>query len=232
MRLYDVEADARRVFDLIAGGGIAIVPMHVGYAIVSATSQASRRIFEAKRRRPSKLNAITGSPELHRDLHLVDDRARAVVDAITRKYDLPLGTVAPCRMDHPMLRKLDADVLEQTTSEGTIAMLMGGGPFLDVLGRLSYENDLAVVGSSANLSLQGTKFRVEDIEPEVLAVADEVIDYGLMRWACYGKSSTMIDLRDYRVVREGACFDLICDLLQRHFGVALQPAVGRRPDLL
>jgi tRNA A37 threonylcarbamoyladenosine synthetase subunit TsaC/SUA5/YrdC len=221
MRLYDYESDARRVFDVIAGGGIAIVPMHVGYAVVGGTSAAIRTIFAAKRRRPSKLNAITGSPELHRDLHVVEERAHAVVDAITRRYDLPLGAVAPCRTAHPMLRKLDPDVLDQTLSDGTIAMLLGGGPFLEVLGRLSWENDLAVVGSSANISLQGTKYRVEDIEPEVLAVADVVIDYGLMRWACYGKSSTMLDLRDFRVVRRGACFDLIEDLLARHFGIRL-----------
>lgn len=221
MRLYDYEADARRVFGVIAGGGIAVVPMHVGYAIVGATSAAVRRIFAAKRRLPSKLNAITGSPELHRDLHIVDERARSVVDAITRKYDLPLGAVAPCRLDHPMLRKLDADVLRQTLDGDTIAMLLGGGPFLEALGRLSWENDLAVVGSSANISLKGTKYRVEDIEREVLEVADVVIDYGLMRWVCYGTSSTMLDLRDFRVVRKGACFDLIADLLERHFGIRL-----------
>lgn len=221
MRLYDCEADARRVFGVIAQGGIAIVPMHVGYAIVGAASDAIRRIFAAKRRLPSKLNAITGSPELHRDLHIVDERARTVVEAITRKYDLPLGAVAPCRLDHPMLRRLDADVLQQTLNGDTIAMLLGGGPFLEALGRLSWENDLAVVGSSANLSLRGTKYRAEDIEPEVRSVADVVVDYGLMRWACYGASSTMLDLRDWRVVRKGACFDLIEDLLERHFGIRL-----------
>lgn len=221
MRLYDYRCDAHRAFEVIAGGGIVIVPMHVGYAIVGGTSAAIRRIFAAKRRQPAKLNAITGSPELHRDLHIADERAREVVDAITRKYDLPLGTVAPCRVDHPMLQKIDPDVLAQTLSDGTIAMLLGGGPFLEELGHLSWKNDIAVVGSSANISLQGTKFRVEDIEPEVIAVADLVVDYGLMRWACYGKSSTMLDLRDFRVVRKGACYDLIEDLLRRHFSIRL-----------
>src|SRR3972149_8479195 len=113
MRLYDVESDARRVFDVIAGGGIAVVPMHVGYAIVGGTSGAIRTIFAAKRRQPSKLNAITGSPQLHRDMHLVDERAHRVVDAITRQYDLPLGAVGPCRLRPPWLENLHADVREQ-----------------------------------------------------------------------------------------------------------------------
>lgn len=222
MRLFDYESDAARTFEVVARGGIAIIPMHVGYAVVGATSDAVRRIFKAKRRTPSKLNAITGSPEMHRDLHRLDERARAVVDAITQKYDLPLGTIAPAHLDHPMLAKLEPEILAQSTHEGTIAMLLGGGPFLDTLGRLSYENDLAILGSSANVSLNGTKFRVQDIEPEIIAVADVVFDYGLMRWCAYGKSSTMIDFRDYRVVRTGACFDLISDLVQRHFGITLR----------
>ena len=222
MLLFDYEADARRAFDVVAGGGIAIIPMHVGYAIVGATGDAVRRIFRVKQRKPSKLNAITGSPELHRDLHVIDERARAVVDAITVKYDLPLGTVAPARLDHPMLRRIDPEILAQSTLDGTIAMLLGGGPFLNRLGRLSYEHNLAVLGSSANVSLSGTKFRVADIEPEIVAAADVVFDYGLMRWAAYGLSSTMLDLRDFSVVRKGACFDLISDLVERHFGIALR----------
>lgn len=222
MQLFDYESDARKAFDVVAGGGIAVIPMHVGYAIVGATGDAVRRIFQVKQRKPSKLNAITGSPELHRDLHIIDARAREVVDAITVKYDLPLGTVAPARLDHPMLRRIDPDILAQSTLDGTIAMLLGGGPFLNTLGRLSYENNLAVLGSSANVSLSGTKFRVADIEPEIIAAADMVFDYGLMRWAAYGLSSTMLDLRDFSVVRKGACFDLISDLVQRHFGIPLR----------
>ena len=222
MLVFDYEADAKKAFEVVAGGRIAIIPMHVGYAIVGATGDAVRRIFRAKRRTLSKLNAITGSPELHRDLHIADARAREVVDAITLKYDLPLGTVAPARLDHPMLRRIDPDILAQSMHAGTIAMLLGGGPFLNALGRLSYENNLAVLGSSANVSLSGTKFRMADIEPEIIAVADIVLDYGLMRWVAYGLSSTMLDLRDFSVVRKGACFDLISDLVLRHFGITLR----------
>ena len=74
---------------------------------------------------------------------------------------------------------------------------------------------------AANLSLQGVKFRVSDIEPDIVEAADIVIDYGLMRWNRYAKSSTMIDVGDMRVVRYGSCFDLIDDLLRRHFDITL-----------
>ena len=92
---------------------------------------------------------------------------------------------------------------------------------LDTLARIGFADGRLIIGSSANVSLQGVKFRVADIEPDIVEAADIVIDYGLMRWNRYAKSSTMIDVGEMRVVRHGSCFDLIDDLLRRHFGVTL-----------
>jgi len=44
-----------------------------------------------------------------------------------------------------------------------------------------------------------------------------------MRWANYGRSSTMINVDDFSVVRYGSCLDLINDVLQRHFDFSLPP---------
>ena len=51
-----------------------------------------------------------------------------------------------------------------------------------------------------------------------------MIDHGVMRWACYGKSSTMLDVNEMKVVRHGIGFDLIQDRLKRQFGIALPDA--------
>jgi tRNA A37 threonylcarbamoyladenosine synthetase subunit TsaC/SUA5/YrdC len=223
MRLYDYEADARRVFGALAKGGIGIIPTDVGYVILGMAPEAIWRIFEVKRRKPEKLNAMCGCREMHLALHDLPDERRKIVSAITEAYDLPLGTVARARLEHPALAGLRRDVLDQTTHEGTIAMLMNAGPLLDTLARIAFAENRLVIGSSANLSLRGVKFRAEDIEPEVRSAADIVIDYGLMRWNRYAKSSTMINVSDLTVVRYGSCFDLIDDLLRRHFGITLPP---------
>ena len=223
MRLNDIEADARRVYDVLVEGGIGIIPSDVGYVILGTTSEAIWNIFKVKRRKPEKLNAMCGCAEMHRDLHVLPEDRRAIVSAIIDTYDLPMGTVAPARMDHPALAALEADVLDQTTDNGTIAMLLNAGPILDTLARIAFTEDRLVIGSSANLSLQGVKFRAQDIEPEVREAADIVIDYGLARWNRYGKSSTMINADAMRVVRYGSCFDLIDDILRRHFDIALPP---------
>lgn len=221
MTFYDYEADAKRAYDVVDRGGLAIIPCDIGYAIVGATPEAIGKAFAAKQRAPSKLNALTGCRALHLAVHDVDARGREVVRAITEDLDLPLGTVARYRPEHPLMRKVPAAVLAQSTKAGTVAMLVNAGRFLEALGWLSYLNERPIIGSSANVSHRGVKFRVEDIEPEVRDAADLIIDHGLMRWACYGKSSTMLDVNEMKVVRHGIGFDLIQDRLRRQFGIAL-----------
>ena len=107
MTVLNLRADAEQAMDVMAGGGIAILPNDVGYSLIAAHRPALRRIFETKKRAPSKLNAMLGDDALHRELHVVSARGRAIVQAITQDYDLPLGLIAPCRTDHPLLRALD-----------------------------------------------------------------------------------------------------------------------------
>ena len=223
MSFQDYERDARRVYATLLESGIGIIPTDVGYVILGIAADAIWKIFEVKRRKPDKLNAMCGCAEMHRDLHVLEDGRRAIVSAIVSDADLPMGTVAPGRLDHPALASLDEDVLDQTTDEGTIAMLLNAGPLLDELARIAFADNRLVIGSSANVSLRGVKFRVGDIEPEIRAAADIVVDYGLSRWNRYGRSSTMIEVARMRVVRYGSCFDLIDDLLRRRFGISLPP---------
>ena len=68
----DVERDAERAFAVLERGGIAILPMSVGYSAIGGSAAALRRIFETKRRTPSKLNAMLGDLALHRELHVLD----------------------------------------------------------------------------------------------------------------------------------------------------------------
>jgi tRNA A37 threonylcarbamoyladenosine synthetase subunit TsaC/SUA5/YrdC len=147
-----------------------------------------------------------------------------VVRTITEELRLPLGTVARYRRDHPILAGVPAEILAQSTKDGTLAMMVNGGPFADALGWLSHIHNLPIIGSSANTSMKGVKFRVQDIEPEVRQAADHVFDYGLMRWMSYGESSTMLDVSAMKVVRHGIGFDLIRDALQRRFGIELPAA--------
>ncbi len=220
----DIPADARRAFDALKAGGIAIFPVDVGYTIAGGSAPSLQRIFQAKGRAPTKLNAMVGDLRIHDELHQLPGRERAMVRCLTEDYDLPLGVIAPYRADHPLIARLDPAALVGSTRDGTVAMLVNAGPFHRELCRLSLEELHPVFGSSANLTNTGTRFRVDDIPADLLDLADVVVDYGLRKYHRYQRSATLIDFRTMAVVRVGSCYELIADVLRRHFGVELPPA--------
>lgn len=110
-----------------------------------------------------------------------------------------------------------------STKGETLLMLLNAGRFHAAITRLSARRGTLLFGSSANLSMHGTKFRVEDMEPEIRAIADVVVDHGLMKYHSWACSSTLLDCETLEVIRAGSCYDNIADILRRHFQVDLPP---------
>jgi tRNA A37 threonylcarbamoyladenosine synthetase subunit TsaC/SUA5/YrdC len=226
MPVLDIAGDARRAVDAVAAGGVVIIPTEVGYAGIGGNEAALLRFFQAKGRGAHKRNAMIGSLGIHEEVHDAPPRAREMVRALVEDYDLPISAIAPFRAGHPLLRKLGEDALAASTEGGTVAMLMNVGRLEAEMARLSLEENQPLFGSSANLTGTGPKFRAADIQGEILGCAELVIDYGLQKYHRYRRSSTMIDFTTMEVVRIGACYELIGDVLGRHFGVELPPDPG------
>ena len=64
--LEQLRADAARLFDALAGGGIGIVPLDVAYAVVATTPVGIRRIFATKQRSYEKPSGMFGNWRLSR----------------------------------------------------------------------------------------------------------------------------------------------------------------------
>ncbi|MEI6116538.1 MAG: Sua5/YciO/YrdC/YwlC family protein [Burkholderiales bacterium] len=221
MGILDISGDAQRAFSALQKGGIAIFPVDVGYTIAGGSQESLLRIFNTKGRQATKLNAMVGDMEIHRSLHLLGQRERDMVSTLTEDYDLPLGVIAPYDKRHPMIGRLDPASLAGSSREDTIAMLVNAGPFHAEICRLSREEGFPIFGSSANLTNTGTKFRVQDIPLQLLEIADVVVDYGLRKYYHYQRSATLINFETMDVIRVGSCYDLISDVMRRHFGIEL-----------
>ncbi|KAJ5333753.1 uncharacterized protein N7506_007536 [Penicillium brevicompactum] len=215
------KADAKKVFKVLKDGGIAIIPMNVGYGIIATDPAALDCIIDAKRRKPHKRHAIIGSYSLHCELHILPPREASIVKLLTVDLDLPIGVVAPYRHDHPMIQRLAPDHLDRTVLDETLAILVNAGELAEEVSRLASIEELVVMGSSANITGKGAKIVVDDIEAEILKVADIVIDYGKQKFHHPRASSTMIDFRKIDVLRCGACYDVIQDSLWRFCGIKL-----------
>jgi tRNA A37 threonylcarbamoyladenosine synthetase subunit TsaC/SUA5/YrdC len=218
---FDVAGDAARAFAVLRSGGIAIVPNDIGYSILGGSPAALATIFRTKGRQASKRNAMVANADWHRAVHRCSTRGREIVQAITVEYGLPLGCIAPYRVDAPAIQSCPSETLRDSSVDGTLVMLLNAGRFHAALTALSFKAGFMLFGSSANLSLSGTKFCVEGIQPEILGIADLVIDHGLQRYHPYAASSTLLDVETLQVVRHGSCFPDIAYILKRHFGIAL-----------
>ena len=170
--------------------------------------------------------------ETQRELHDLDRRAQDMIEAVAVDYDLPLCAVAPYRADHPLLKNLTADMLKGSTANGTISLYFNAGIFPAELCKLARAANQIMLGSSANLTGTGQRFRVSDVQPGVCAIADLVIDYGLCRYHIYKRSATIINFAKLEVVRMGACYEQIADILKRHFDweIPADPGLGENPS--
>ncbi|MDQ8018687.1 MAG: Sua5/YciO/YrdC/YwlC family protein [Bordetella sp.] len=232
MPSIDIAGDARRTLDIIKNGGVAIVPNDTGYACCGGSMDPLQKIYATKQRGGHKRNAMAADLETQRELQTLSPRAQEMVEALVVDHDLPLGVIGGFRPDHPLLRQLGDEAVRASSAVGTIGILLNAGPFHRALTRLSREEVVPLFGSSANLTGTGTRFRVEDIQPELRAIADITIDYGLRRYHVYRRAGTLINFDTLQVIRMGACYELISGVLKRWFGVDLpeDPGVEALPS--
>lgn len=232
MPSIDIAGDARRTLDIIKNGGVAIVPNDTGYACCGGSMDPLQKIYATKQRGGHKRNAMAADLETQRELQTLSPRAQEMVEALVVDHDLPLGVIGSFRPDHPLLRQLGDEAVRASSAVGTIGILLNAGPFHKALTRLSREEVVPLFGSSANLTGTGTRFRVEDIQPELRAIADITIDYGLRRYHVYRRAGTLINFDTLQVIRMGACYELISGVLKRWFGVDLpeDPGVEALPS--
>ena len=216
-------ADVGALMDVLADGGVAIAPLDVAYAILAATPQGIRRIFDAKQRSYEKPSGMFGNYAISAALHIMADEKHAMVREMVEQVALPFSVVAPFREDHPFLSTVDPFVLQSSSKAGTLDMLLNAGQMHDEIAAQAWRRGMPVFGSSANLSLSGSKYRLDDIDQVVRAAADIAYDYGLSQYANHqGRSSTIIDFRDYSVIRVGVRFKDLRRAFKDRFGVTLQ----------
>jgi tRNA A37 threonylcarbamoyladenosine synthetase subunit TsaC/SUA5/YrdC len=220
--LPNTKRDALAVFQTLQAGGIAIMPTEVGYGLMASSTEAIVRAFAAKKRKPGHPQGLIGSYELHRELHILSDEKFEMTRVLTEDLDMGIGIMAPYKADHPLLQKLTPETLASATKNGTLGMFVGGGSILRELDRLNYEAEQLMVGSSANITGQGQKFRVEDIEDEIKEAADIIVDYGLQRYHVYGRASIAFDFGEMKILRKGSCYELFRERLKKFWGVELE----------
>src|SRR5258707_9232260 len=129
----DISGDAQRIKDVILGGGVAILKGDVGYGMLTATPKAAGKTFDVKRRAAHKRHGMLGCADFRCEAQVLDQTKHDMIDAITIDYDLPLGVIAPVRLDHPVIKSIEPEAFRASSVDGTMAMLHNNGALSDEL---------------------------------------------------------------------------------------------------
>jgi len=218
-----LQADVALLLDTIAAGKVAIAPLDVAYAVNACTESGIRAIYAAKKRSYEKPGGLFANVEMSRAIHIMEDWKRDLAEAIAREENIPFSIVAPFRAQHEFFSRVEPFVMESSTKAGTMDMLLNAGQFHNEIARQSWKRGMPVFGSSANTSLQGSKYRYEDIEAPVREAASVYFNYGVSKYANpLGHSSTIIDFRDFSVIRVGVVFERVAAAFRKHGKVELR----------
>ncbi|KAJ5182390.1 hypothetical protein N7492_000006 [Penicillium capsulatum] len=213
----NAKRDAAEAFAILQAGGTIIAPMDVGYTVMSASVEGIEKLFAAKKRQPGHTLGVIGTYASHLQLHDLPPEKYNITRTLTEELGMTIGVIAKIKDSARQL----LPCLDQVTKNNTLGIAISEGPFQRELGRLNDENHQLVIGSSANVTGQGQKFVVSDIEPEILAAADLIVDYGRQKWSLYGRAGTVIDVENERVLRIGANYEGIREKLTAWFGWTL-----------
>lgn len=217
----DIEA-GRQIFRTVSDGNVGIFRTDVGYAVVGQSAQAIERIFTHKKRSYDKPCGCFGSLELFGELIDCSSKAADFVSRVIEDHGLPLSIVGRYRPDHPVIAKADPFAIKHGTKGGTIDLLMNAGPIHDEIARNALATGRGVFGSSANISLSGSKYDFDSIEPELRAAVDLALDGGATKYSNpNGFGSTIIDLDTFVPFRIGIMFDEIRAIARTELGIEI-----------
>lgn len=212
-QLPNAKRDAAEAFATLQAGGVIIAPTDVGYGMMSASVEGIERMFVTKERKSGHTMGIIGTYALHTKLHDLPAEKYNVTQTLAEELGITIAVVATVKDSTRDLLPPQGNLMKNDT----LGIAICEGPFQRELGRLNDENHQLMVGSSANLTGQGQKFAVADIEPEIIAAADLVIDYGRQKGSVYRRAGTVLDLDNERVLRIGANYEVIREKLMAWF---------------
>lgn len=201
-----IDADARKMYDLLDAGGLALARTSTGYGLVAMRSDAVRRIYALKGRSAQKPCVTVGT------MTILDDVARPL-EAATRSWlagavgRWPMAVIAETNPRSALLSSWEPFVASQCTKGATIATFFGVGDLIASAATLAHHRSQLIVGSSANLAGTGNNYTIDAVPDVIRRAVDLEFDYGEAPFTSDARlASTILDLTRGTFQREGVAF--------------------------
>ena len=152
-------------------------------------------------------------------------RDKDLVRCLTQDHDLPLSVIAPYTVEHDLAahgRVRRDPPWDQGRHDGLASQRRRAA---HELARVSWEAATPLMGSSANVSLAGSKFRLADVEESVKQGSDFVLGYGTSKYindhGIGGADHRAADVEGPAL--RGGLFEKQAEIVKKQFKVELTP---------
>lgn len=201
-----IDADARRMYTLLADGGLALARTNTGYGLVAMKSDAVRRIYALKGRSAQKPCVTVGTMAILDDVATgVETETRGWLSRAVARW--PMAVIARTNRRSALLSGWEPFVASQCTKADTIATFFGVGDLIARTATIAHEHGQLIVGSSANLAGTGNNYTLDAVPDSIRSAVDLEFDYGVAPFTSDRRlASTILDLTLGTFQREGVAF--------------------------
>lgn len=209
------QQDLDQAYAVVQASGLLLIKHDIGYGLTGHSERSIRLMFELKGRSPQKPCVVPGNATVLQSLcPFIHPMAWEWVWAQAAWTILAvIDTLDP---RSPLWLSLPPWVRQHTNRNGSVAVFLKPGEFVEALVERAVSDGKLLVGSSANLSGHGNTFRPDDLAPSLIEGADLFFDHGVARYENPERmATTMIDLRTLQVVRRGVNYTPLNAELER-----------------
>ncbi|MBO0819460.1 MAG: Sua5/YciO/YrdC/YwlC family protein [Nocardiopsaceae bacterium] len=190
-------------------GGLILVKGDIGYGLFGITKSAISKMYEAKGRSLTNPCIFIGSLDVLDEIAVIERPEVREWIGKTAAWTT-LAVVLPARMSSPCLAEMDPWVRERSVTNGSLAVFLRTGPYIDDMVARAFGEGWVFVGSSANRSHTGNVYRFADIPPEVMAAADLAVNHGTSAHINDQRlATTMINFTNWSIRRAGVNYEPI-----------------------
>jgi tRNA A37 threonylcarbamoyladenosine synthetase subunit TsaC/SUA5/YrdC len=206
---YWTDDEVTGAVDRIAAGDLVLLKGDIGYGLFGTTDRAIRKMYALKQRPYTNPCIVIGNVAIARDVGVASHPQ--VWDWIERAAAwTTIAVVLPVNPASVLLPALPAWVHGQTVTNGTVAVFLRTGPYLDVVVQRAFERRVMFVGSSANPSFTGNLYAFDDLPREFIEGVDFYLDHGRCSYANPERmATTIVNFSNWTIKRRGVNWERI-----------------------
>lgn len=197
------QEELEEAYNVLMRSGLILIKLDIGYGLIGHSDESIRRAYQLKGRSENNPCVVPGNIAVLQNL--CPGIHQTMLDWIGAQIEwTPLSVIHDLDSQSPLWLSLPPLARHYSSRNGSVAVFLHAGEFMDALVEWAWGEHKLLTGSSGNLSGQGNSFRPEDLAPSLIAGVDLFVNHGVSRYENPQRlATTMIDLRMLQITRKG-----------------------------